>query len=112
MFESILIANRGEIARRVLRTAKRLGIRTIAVYSEADANMPFVTEVMTPEQVPIVEKHADVLQIGARNMQNFGLLKVVGQTRKPVFLKRGMMATLEEFLEGKQLPGLAALEEA
>ena len=44
MFESLLIANRGEIARRVIRTAKRLGIRTIAVYSDADANAPFVRE--------------------------------------------------------------------
>ena len=44
MIESLLIANRGEIARRIIRTAKRLGIRSIAVYSEADAGMPFVTE--------------------------------------------------------------------
>ena len=44
MIESLLVANRGEIARRIIRTAKRLGIRTIAVYSEADADLPFVTE--------------------------------------------------------------------
>lgn len=60
--------------------------------------MPVVTEVMTPEQVPLVEKHADMFQIGARNMQNYGLLKAVGKARKPVFLKRGMMSTIQEFL--------------
>ena len=60
--------------------------------------LPVVTEVMTIEQVPLVEKHADMFQIGARNMQNFGLLKAVGRARKPVFLKRGMMSTIQEFL--------------
>jgi len=60
--------------------------------------MPFVTEVMTPEQVPLVEQYADVIQIGARNMQNFGLLKAVGKARRPVFLKRGMMSTINELL--------------
>jgi 3-deoxy-7-phosphoheptulonate synthase len=60
--------------------------------------LPVVTEVMTVEQVPAVCEHADMLQIGARNMQNFGLLKAVGQTRKPVFLKRGMASTIQEFL--------------
>ncbi|MEA3364810.1 MAG: 3-deoxy-7-phosphoheptulonate synthase [Candidatus Hydrogenedentes bacterium] len=60
--------------------------------------MPFVTEVMNPEQVDLVEEHADILQIGARNMQNFGLLKAVGRTHKPVFLKRGMMSTINELL--------------
>jgi 3-deoxy-7-phosphoheptulonate synthase len=62
------------------------------------AGLPVVTEVMTIEQVGIVERYADMFQIGARNMQNFGLLKAVGQTRKPVFLKRGMMSTINEFL--------------
>ncbi len=60
--------------------------------------LPVVTEVMTVEQVPLVSAHADMLQIGARNMQNYGLLKAVGQTDKPVFLKRGMMSTINEFL--------------
>jgi 3-deoxy-7-phosphoheptulonate synthase len=60
--------------------------------------LPIVTEVMTPEQVPLVTEYADMLQIGARNMQNFGLLKAVGKVRKPVFLKRGMMSTIQEFL--------------
>ena len=60
--------------------------------------MPFITEVMTPEQVPLVEAYADILQIGARNMQNYGLLKAVGKAHKPVFLKRGMMSTISELL--------------
>jgi 3-deoxy-7-phosphoheptulonate synthase len=62
------------------------------------AGLPFVTEVMSPEQVPLVEQYADMLQIGARNMQNYGLLKAVGKSRKPVFLKRGMMSTISELL--------------
>jgi len=60
--------------------------------------MPVVTEVMTPELVPLIAAHADMLQVGARNMQNYGLLKAVGQSGKPVFLKRGMMSTINEFL--------------
>ncbi len=57
-----------------------------------------VTEVMSPDQVDLVAKYADVLQIGTRNMQNYALLNAVGQTRKPVLLKRGMMSTIEELL--------------
>jgi 3-deoxy-7-phosphoheptulonate synthase len=60
--------------------------------------MPVVTEVMDPRQVEVVERHADMFQIGARNMQNFDLLKEVGQTRKPVLLKRGMSATVKDLL--------------
>jgi 3-deoxy-7-phosphoheptulonate synthase len=60
--------------------------------------MPVVTEVMDPRQVPLVEKWADMFQIGARNMQNFDLLKEVGQARKPVLLKRGMSATVKDLL--------------
>ncbi len=60
--------------------------------------LPIVTEVMAPEQVPLVAKHADVLQIGARNMQNYNLLHAVGQTERAVLLKRGMSATAEELL--------------
>lgn len=63
-----------------------------------DSGLPFVTEVMTPEQVPLVAEYADMLQIGARNIQNFGLLKAVGKVNKPVFLKRGMMSTISELL--------------
>jgi 3-deoxy-7-phosphoheptulonate synthase len=61
-------------------------------------NMPVVTEVMDPRQVDLVERYADIFQIGARNMQNFDLLKEVGRTRKPVLLKRGMSATVKDLL--------------
>jgi 3-deoxy-7-phosphoheptulonate synthase len=57
-----------------------------------------VTETVDPENCDLVEKYADVLQVGARNMQNFSLLKRVGRSKLPVLLKRGMSATLEEFL--------------
>ena len=57
-----------------------------------------VTEVMNPRDILLVAKYADVLQIGARNMQNFSLLKEVGQTNKPIVLKRGMMAKVQELL--------------
>ncbi len=57
-----------------------------------------VTETIDPENCDLVEEYADVLQVGARNMQNFSLLKRVGRSKKPVLLKRGMSATLEEFL--------------
>src|SRR5438445_1398564 len=60
--------------------------------------LPVVTEVMDPRQVEMVNTHADMFQIGARNMQNFDLLREVGQTRKPVLLKRGMSATVKDLL--------------
>ncbi|MCY2961146.1 MAG: 3-deoxy-7-phosphoheptulonate synthase [Planctomycetota bacterium] len=60
--------------------------------------LPIVTEVLHPEDVERVAERADMLQIGARNMQNFALLKEVGRTRRPVLLKRGMSATIEELL--------------
>ncbi len=61
-------------------------------------NIPTVTEVMDTRDVELVARYADVLQIGARNMQNFNLLKEVGQTKKPIILKRGLSATIKEFL--------------
>src|SRR5947199_9998765 len=61
-------------------------------------DMPVVTEVMDPRQVPLVERYADMFQLGARNMQNFDLLKEVGQTKKPVLMKRGMSATVKDLL--------------
>lgn len=57
-----------------------------------------ITEVITPADIELVDRYADVLQIGARNMMNFALLKQIGQIRKPVMLKRGMMSTMEELL--------------
>ena len=60
--------------------------------------MPVVTEVLNTTDVDVVEEYADILQIGARNIQNFALLKKVGRARKPVLLKRGMMTTIEELL--------------
>jgi 3-deoxy-7-phosphoheptulonate synthase len=60
--------------------------------------LPVVSEVMREEQIPLMVKHVDVLQIGARNMQNYGLLHAVGESQHPVLLKRGMMATVEELL--------------
>ncbi len=60
--------------------------------------LSIVTEAMTIEQVKIVEKYSDIIQIGARNVQNFDLLKAVGKSRKPVLLKRGIATTVKEFL--------------
>ncbi len=60
--------------------------------------LPFVTEVINPETADLVAEYADILQIGARNSQNFALLKKVGQLKKPVLLKRGMSMTIQEFL--------------
>jgi 3-deoxy-7-phosphoheptulonate synthase len=64
----------------------------------AETGMPVVTEVMDTRQVELVAEHADVLQIGARNMQNFALLSEVGRVQRPVLLKRGLSATVDELL--------------
>ena len=64
----------------------------------AETGMPVVTEVMDTRQVELVAEHADVLQIGARNMQNFSLLSEVGKVQRPVLLKRGLSATIKELL--------------
>jgi 3-deoxy-7-phosphoheptulonate synthase len=63
-----------------------------------ETGLPVVTEVMDTRQVEMVNSYADMIQIGSRNMQNYPLLKEVGMCRKPILLKRGMMATIEEFL--------------
>ncbi len=60
--------------------------------------LPFVTEILKPADIDLICKYADILQLGARNVQNYPLLKEVGKTNKPVLLKRGMMTTIEEFL--------------
>jgi 3-deoxy-7-phosphoheptulonate synthase len=73
------------------------GLRLLAEAREA-TGMKVCTEVMTPEQVDVVAEYADILQVGARNMQNFALLKRLGKATKPVLLKRGLSATIKEFL--------------
>jgi 3-deoxy-7-phosphoheptulonate synthase len=66
--------------------------------ARALTGLPVVTEVMSPELVPLVSKYADVLQIGARNMQNYALLHAAGESRHPVLLKRGFSASINELL--------------
>ena len=70
----------------------------ILAKARAETGLPLITEVLTPHEVELVAKYADILQIGARNMQNFTLLDEVGKTKKPVMLKRGMSATIQEWL--------------
>lgn len=73
------------------------GLKLLAEAREK-TGLCIVTEVVNPQCVPLVEKYADILQVGARNMQNFHLLRELGKTRKPVLLKRGLSATIEEWL--------------
>jgi len=73
------------------------GLKILASARE-ETGLPVVTEAIDAESVDLVERYADAIQIGARNMQNFSLLKRAGRARKPVLLKRGLAATLEEFL--------------
>ncbi|MFQ5924635.1 MAG: 3-deoxy-7-phosphoheptulonate synthase [Dehalococcoidia bacterium] len=73
------------------------GLKILARARE-ETGLPIITEVMTPQDVELVSGYADILQVGARNMQNFILLDEVGKARKPVMLKRGMSATIEEWL--------------
>ena len=77
-----------------------IGRRSLKILSDArDAfGLRIVTEAVDEPALDLVEKYADVIQIGTRNMQNFSLLRRAGQARKPVLLKRGMSSTLEEFL--------------
>lgn len=73
------------------------GLKFLA-QARRETGLLIVTELMDVRDMSLVEKYSDIIQIGARNMQNFNLLKVVGQSRKPVLLKRGMSATLKELL--------------
>lgn len=73
------------------------GLKCLAEAREK-TGLPVVTELMDPRDMEAVEKYADIIQIGARNMQNFRLLLEVGQSRKPVLLKRGLSATIKEWL--------------
>ncbi|AFZ21009.1 3-deoxy-7-phosphoheptulonate synthase [Allocoleopsis franciscana] len=77
-----------------------LGVEGLEILSEVRSryNLPVITEVMTIDQIESLAPHGDMLQVGSRNMQNFDLLKALGQIDKPVLLKRGLAATLEEFV--------------
>ena len=77
-----------------------LGEAGLEMLAEAreQTGMPIVTEIMAPEHIPLLTRYADVLQIGARNMQNYALLHAAGESQHPVLLKRGMMATIDELL--------------
>ena len=81
-------------------TFQGLGEEGLEILAEARelTGLPVVTEVTSPELVPLVAKYADILQIGARNMQNFALLNAAGESMHPVLLKRGNSATIEELL--------------
>jgi 3-deoxy-7-phosphoheptulonate synthase len=76
---------------------KEKGLELLAV-ARAETGLAIVTEVMAPEHVKMVAGYADVLQVGARNMQNYPLLEAVGESGQPVLLKRGPSATMDEFL--------------
>ncbi len=73
------------------------GIRLLEE-ARAETGLPIVSEIMSTDDLPLFEEHVDVIQIGARNMQNFDLLKHMGKTTKPILLKRGMSSTIEEWL--------------
>ena len=73
------------------------GLKLLGII-RVETGMPVVTEVLDTRQVELVASYADMIQIGSRNMQNYPLLKEAGLCRKPVLLKRGMMATIEEYL--------------
>ncbi len=81
-----------------------LGEEGLKILAEARdmVGLAIVTEVVSPEQVSLVAQYADVLQIGARNMQNYALLNAVGESHKPVLLKRGLSSTIEEFLNAAE----------
>ncbi len=81
-----------------------LGEEGLKILAEARSitGLPIVTEVLSPEDVELVGRYADMLQIGARNMQNYPLLKRVGKTRTPILLKRGFSSTIEEWLSSAE----------
>src|SRR5919204_45025 len=85
------------VSRGVTRTIGGVGLRILAEV-RAETGLPVVTEVIDRADVDAVCQYADMLQVGARNMQNFSLLQAVGSAGKPVLLKRGLCATYEEWL--------------
>lgn len=76
---------------------EELGLKILAEARES-YGLPIVTEIMNPRDIDLVAGYADVLQVGARNVQNFSLLKELGKVKKPILLKRGLMTTIEEWL--------------
>ncbi len=73
------------------------GLKLLAL-ARQETGLPIITEVVNPRDVELVARYADIMQVGARNVQNFALLKMLGQLDKPVLLKRGMATTIQEFL--------------
>ncbi len=73
------------------------GLKLLAL-ARQETGLPIITEVVNPRDVELVARYADIMQVGARNVQNFALLKMLGQLEKPVLLKRGMATTIQEFL--------------
>jgi len=88
----------------------RAGLESLARVSQA-SGLPVVTEVLDPRDLDLVAEHAAMLQVGSRNMSNSALLKEVGRAGKPVLLKRGMSATLEEFLYAAEYVALGGAPE-
>ena len=82
-----------------------LGLEGLKILKRAreTTGLAIVTEVMSPEHVDLVSEYADILQVGSRSMENFALLEAVGRSERPILLKRGMTATLEEFLQSAEI---------
>jgi 3-deoxy-7-phosphoheptulonate synthase len=78
------------------------GLKMLA-HAREESGLAIVTEVMSEDDVPLVAEYADILQIGTRNMENFSLLEAAARSGRPVLLKRGMMATIADFLRSAQL---------
>ena len=81
-----------------------LGVEGLKLLQEAgqNYNLPVVTEVMSIDQIEDVSLYSDVLQVGARNMQNYSLLNELSTIQKPIILKRGLMATVDEWLSSAE----------
>jgi 3-deoxy-7-phosphoheptulonate synthase len=77
-----------------------MGVPALKLLAEArgETGLPIISEVVDPHDIEVFDEHVDILQVGARNMQNFALLRAVGQSRHPVLLKRGLSSTIEEWL--------------
>src|SRR5215831_15239408 len=86
-----------------------LGVEGLKLLRKAreETGLAIITEVMSEEDVDLIAEYADIMQVGTRSMENFALLEALGGCGRPVFLKRGMTATLEEFLRSAQVIALA-----